>query len=241
MKPAAAALPPPPAAIRCGWVGLRPLPPPDRWEHRWDPEDVAVVRVGAGPLGAAVARALGALGWRVVTLDPTGAALDAAEPYDVDPEPALREVERHGRIVAFVDVHDAAATGADLLDAPVEEARLLSTFAFASALGPRLAAPGRDRAWFVVVTQLDGALGLAPAGTPREVVTAGVYGLVKTLRHEWPTVTCRAVDLHPDLPAAEAADRVVDELLDADRGLAEVALGPGARRTPAIHEAPGGR
>jgi NAD(P)-dependent dehydrogenase (short-subunit alcohol dehydrogenase family) len=65
----------------------------------------------------------------------------------------------------------------------------------------------------------------------------GVAGLVKSLAHEWPDVLVRVADLGPAVPAAEAADRLLDELGDVS-GPVEVGHCGGRRLTLACRPAP---
>ncbi|WP_434628779.1 SDR family NAD(P)-dependent oxidoreductase [Chromobacterium sp. CV08] len=76
------------------------------------------------------------------------------------------------------------------------------------------------RSALLAVARLDGRLGTAGAadGDP---VAGGLAGLVKTLRHEVPGVAARFVDLAPQLPAALAAERLLQELADAASDAAE--------------------
>src|SRR5205814_1190712 len=46
---------------------------------------------------------------------------------------------------------------------------------------------------------LDGGFGLAQLDPSRPPLDGGLAGLVKTARHEWPEVACKALDLAPDL------------------------------------------
>jgi NAD(P)-dependent dehydrogenase (short-subunit alcohol dehydrogenase family) len=88
-------------------------------------------------------------------------------------------------------------------------------FEWLKLAGPRLRQPGRASV-FVTVARLDGAFGLAnlpPAASP---AGGGLAGLVKTVRHEWPEVYCKAVDLSPASGVTQAAAAaVVDEILSA--------------------------
>ncbi len=53
--------------------------------------------------------------------------------------------------------------------------------------------------------------------TPRNPLTGGLAGLVKTAAHEWPEVSCKSLDLSHDVHdagnAAPIADQIADELL----------------------------
>jgi len=64
------------------------------------------------------------------------------------------------------------------------------------AAGPQLRA---HRGVLLTVTCLDGAFGLA-GGSVSEPLAGALAGLAKTAAHEWPEVTCRALDLAPSVP-----------------------------------------
>jgi NAD(P)-dependent dehydrogenase (short-subunit alcohol dehydrogenase family) len=70
---------------------------------------------------------------------------------------------------------------------------------------------------------MDGAFGLANLSPDTNPALGGLAGLVKTARHEWPEVSCKAIDLDPafDTPPVAAA-AVVDEMLSV--GPAEVGI-----------------
>jgi hypothetical protein len=179
------------------------------------------------PLAGSLAQQLTGRGWRVVTMT------------SMDSEDALRKMANgHGRLAAFIDVRRCPQDGRP--DLPLmnhaEEARLKSVFLAAKHLGPVLTAPEAGRTWFIVVTHVDGKLGLGDGPATHGIVSAGIPGLLKTLRHEWPSVFCRAVDLHPELHPDRAAELVAAELEDADLTLAEVGHGPEGRCTIATFE-----
>ena len=88
---------------------------------------------------------------------------------------------------------------------------------------------------FVVVTRLDGELGMA--GRPgASAIVGGLFGLVKTVRQEWPVVFCRAVDVHPEIADEHAAALILGELQDPNRLVAEVGHGERGRVTLTAHE-----
>ncbi len=90
-----------------------------------------------------------------------------------------------------------------------------TAFLWAQAAAPKLRSAGRA-AFFGTVVQLDGAFGLMDLAVNANPALGGFAGLVKTARHEWPEVACKAIDLAPDFareaPAA-AAVAIADELL----------------------------
>lgn len=199
-------------------AAMRALPRPDSAEYAWDPESVCVILSDDAPLSAALEKRLAARGWRVAVH--TGSSI---------PEGGLDALAPpKGRVGALISIAPGAtemaaqSAGEELLGNAREEAWLLSQFRLARQLSPQLNALGAPRTWFVAVTRLDGKLGLGSSPKASGVVAAGVYGLVKTLRLEWPSVFCRAIDLHPELDAAFAAERIVAELHDPDQTLGEV-------------------
>ncbi len=80
----------------------------------------------------------------------------------------------------------------------------------------------------LTVSRLDGAFGfgnLSPEGNP---VSGGLAGLVKTVRHEWDQVQCKALDIPADTLNAETlASEILDEMFRV--GPLEVGLTPEAR------------
>jgi NAD(P)-dependent dehydrogenase (short-subunit alcohol dehydrogenase family)/acyl carrier protein len=86
---------------------------------------------------------------------------------------------------------------------------------------------------FVTVARLDGAFGFADLAPMADPTAGGLAGLVKTARHEWPEVHCKAIDLAPAFhdPAA-AASALVEELLT--QGPVEVGIAPTHRCTLAL-------
>lgn len=216
-------------------VAVRALPRPDSAEYAWEPDSVCVLLSGDAPLAAALEKRLAARGWRVVVRTHAEVADGGLE--------AL--VPPRGRVGALISVGPgpdgatevaARSAGEALLGNPREEAWLLSLFHLARLVSPQLNAPGAPRSWFVAVTRLDGQLGLGSSPLTAGVVAAGVFGLVKTLRREWPSVFCRAIDLHPELDPAFAAERVVAELHDPDPSLGEVGHGLHGRATIGVIE-----
>jgi hypothetical protein len=101
---------------------------------------------------------------------------------------------------------------------------------------PLMDAAADTRTAFVTVTQMDGQFGLNgyKAADP---LPGGFGGLVKSLRHEWTQVFCRALDFHPDLDAQVVVEKIEEELFDADLRQSEVGYTPEGRFTLALDEA----
>lgn len=63
---------------------------------------------------------------------------------------------------------------------------------------------------FVIsVSRMDGHFGLSGPWHDPYPLDAGLSGLVKTAHHEWPGISCCAVDVQPTLPPAESARKIV--------------------------------
>lgn len=202
-------------------VGVRPLTTPDTTDFVWDPAHVCVIVSENHTLADVLARQLIERGWRVVVAAPSAVGTESWPDA--------------GRVAACIDIHSpGSAVPGDMLTDADAEARVRMSFLLARQLSPVLNASDLSGAWFVTVTQMDGRLGLDARSAG--LVSAGAIGLTKTLRQEWPTVFCRAVDLHPELEPEEAARAVIAELFDADSSLMEVGHGPHGRCTLAACE-----
>jgi NAD(P)-dependent dehydrogenase (short-subunit alcohol dehydrogenase family) len=81
----------------------------------------------------------------------------------------------------------------------------------------------------LTASRLDGAFGLAGGPPWREPLDGGLAALAKTVRHEWPEVHARAVDVSPSLPPEVAAERIVREMFVSGPG--EVGLSERGRIT----------
>ncbi|SHJ71002.1 polyketide-type polyunsaturated fatty acid synthase PfaA [Malonomonas rubra DSM 5091] len=67
---------------------------------------------------------------------------------------------------------------------------------------------------FATISRLNGHFGLQPGDEITDVNSGGLAGLSKTAGHEWPKVSCKAIDLATDLESTEkAAAEIVNALL----------------------------
>ena len=90
-----------------------------------------------------------------------------------------------------------------------------TAFLWLRAAAPKLRGVGRAR-FLGSVVQLDGSFGLLELSANANAALGGLAGMVKTARHEWPEVACKAIDLAPEFAAAQpalAAAAIADELL----------------------------
>ncbi|MBI5762355.1 MAG: SDR family NAD(P)-dependent oxidoreductase [Planctomycetes bacterium] len=118
--------------------------------------------------------------------------------------------------------------GSDALWSLQAEQFLKSAFAIAKSAAKSLqSSVATGGALFATITRMDGAFGLF--GRDHEPAHGGLAGLAKTAAHEWPGVTCKAIDVDA---AWLDIDAITDSLLRefAAPGPLEVALGLDSRR-----------
>lgn len=228
-------------------VRLDALPIPDRLELHLPEGHVALITDDGSATTPNLVQALTEQGWKIVVLNfPTSVV---AHPSELPPSVArvtLSELtEEHlvqqlstiattyGSIAGFIHLHPAfqlaATQGLSFLE--VEKAIVKMVFFLAKHLKPSLTqAAQQGRSCFYSVARLDGAFGFEQQrnyGT----IAAGLFGLTKSLGHEWQQVQCRAIDLCPDLDPVRSAQYISAELYDADRTIREVAYSAQGRYT----------
>ncbi|BBB47629.1 type I polyketide synthase [Pelolinea submarina] len=147
-------------------------------------------------------------------------------------------IAENDKLVGFVHLEPSHnGNGKKAIDISEKNAEALkSVFLMARHLKAPLAqAAGQARTAFLTVTQMDGQFGLNGTKSS-DPYPGGFAGLTKTLRLEWPTVYCRALDIHPEVDAQEAAEVILDEIHDADLRLTEVGYTPTGRFTVALED-----
>jgi hypothetical protein len=138
-----------------------------------------------------------------------------------------------GPIGALIHLHPHLQSSASLSPSAgdLDQMIVKQVFLMAKHLKPSLhPSPPVGRSCFVTVARLDGAFGCSQA-LDFSPISAGLFGLTKTLNAEWESVFCRAIDLSPHLEADQAAQAILAELHDANLGLTEVAYGDKGRTT----------
>ncbi|NNJ11052.1 polyketide synthase, partial [Chloroflexales bacterium ZM16-3] len=223
------------------------LPAPDLLEASVPNGWSCVITDDGTDAAAASAAALAERGWQPVVLrlpaslvgarpalPPSVGRVDLQDLSEGQLEQALRTIsESYGPVGGFIHLHPQPASLAPSngLLSEAEQQIVKMVFLAAKQLSPALTAAGRaGRPLFMAVTRMDGELG---TGMARQIspVSGGLFGLVKTLRQEWPGVFCRAVDISPDSSAAQAARLIAAESADPDARLTEVGHGPQGRVT----------
>jgi len=87
----------------------------------------------------------------------------------------------------------------------------------------------RGRKAFFALTRMDGRLGLS--NPDMKCLSAGCFGLVKTLKTETENVFCRTLDFHEEMDAGSVAEQTVKELFDMNVSLCDVGIKNGQRST----------
>nr|WP_138497437.1 type I polyketide synthase [Nostoc sp. PA-18-2419] len=146
----------------------------------------------------------------------------------------LQAIATHcGTIGAFIHLHPifVANNTGKIPYIEQEKAIVKHVFLIAKHLKPSLNETARHgRSYFCTVAHLDGAFGF-----DRKVnfgaIGAGLFGLTKTLRWEWPKVFTRAIDLSPRIDAQQSVNHIIAELHDPNLYIGEVAYGSQGRVT----------
>ncbi|MGF1673368.1 MAG: beta-ketoacyl synthase N-terminal-like domain-containing protein [Rivularia sp. (in: cyanobacteria)] len=128
----------------------------------------------------------------------------------------------YGEIAAFMHLHPVNQT---------ETAIIKQVFLLAKHLKTSLTQAGKlGRSCFMTVTRLDGELGCS-GKNQLSAITGGLFGLTKSLRWEWQSVFCRAIDLSPDFDTTIATQHILAEFHDPNRLISEVGYGKRGRMT----------
>ena len=127
---------------------------------------------------------------------------------------------------ALIVLAPAAKLGKKDFWSDSSELWLKKAFRLVRAAGPALRAAGRKSgAAMMTVSRLDGAFGMTGLKSEQDPVFGGLAGLAKTAGHEWPEVSCRAVDAAAGWDhTVSVAQALADELFlkgPAELGLAE--------------------
>ncbi|QSJ19082.1 acyltransferase domain-containing protein [Nostoc sp. UHCC 0702] len=235
-----------------GNVGRRPaklkfLPPPDSLDFTLPEGHISLITDDGSLTTSQVAKTLVERGWKVVVLSfpqslipqqsPLPAGVNRITLADMSEELLQHKLSaiatNFGTIGAFIHIHPAFQTSHISTIAYLEQDKAIvkHVFFMAKHLKKTLNEAARyQRSCFLTVTHLDGAFGFEH-NTNFGAIAAGLFGLVKTLRWEWPKVFARAIDLSPTLDAQLSAQHIIAELHDPNLYISEVAYGSQGRVT----------
>lgn len=226
---------------------LKTLPRPDYLDFTLPEGHIGLITDDGTLTTAKLAYSLIEQGWKVVVVSfpqsvvlqqvplPTGVTrVTLANLSEEHLQQQLQAIINHcGPIGAFIHLHPlfAAEKTGKLSYPEAEKAIVKHVFLMAKYLKPSLnAAANLGRSCFCTVARLDGAFGWEYKEN-FGAIGAGLFGLTKSLRWEWPQVFTRAIDLSPSLDAQESVANIIAELHDSNRYIAEVGYGLRGRVT----------
>ena len=229
-------------------VKLRTLPRPDFLDAQLPEGHIGLITDDGSLTTTKLAHALIEQGWKVVVLSfpqslvasqlplPAGVTrVTLANMSEQHLQLLLQSVTtKHGAIGAFIHLHPqfTPEKPGHISYPEAEKAIIKQVFLMAKHLKTTLnnAASLAGRTSFCTVAHLDGEFGLGHQGN-FSPISAGLFGLTKSLRWEWPQVFFRAIDLNPTLDPHESAEYIVAELHDSNRYIGEVGYGNQGRVT----------
>ncbi len=236
--------------IEQGVVIRKLLPAPDYMEFSLPEQHVCLVTDEGTSTTPMLVQSLLSKGWPVVVMRlpetitprrlplPDGAGSVVLQDLsEACLEARLAEVkQRFGPVAVFVHLDVTNDDGATFSAA--EKSLVKLVFLTAKHLKEQLnQAAQNGRAAFLSVSRMDGEFGLGE-GANYTPVSGGTFGLVKTLNLEWDEVFCRAIDISPALHDEQAVERILAELHDPNRLVAEVGYTIDERSTLVIASVP---
>jgi polyketide-type polyunsaturated fatty acid synthase PfaA len=228
-------------------VKLRSLPQPDYLDFTLPEGHIGLITDDGSLTTYKLTESLIEKGWKVVVISfpqsliaqqaplPTGVTrVTLANLSEEHLQQQLQAIASHcGAIGAFIHLHPMFVvnhTGSISYN-EVEKAIVKHVFLMAKHLKPSLnEAAKHGRSCFCTVAHLDGAFGLEYK-VNFGAIGAGLFGLTKTLRWEWPKVFTRAIDLSPRLDAKQSVHNIIAELHDPNLYISEVGYGSQGRVT----------
>ncbi|MEH1885741.1 beta-ketoacyl synthase N-terminal-like domain-containing protein [Nostoc sp.] len=228
-------------------VKLRSLPQPDYLDFKLPEGHIGLITDDGSLSTYKLTESLIEKGWKVVVISfpqsliaqqaplPTGVTrVTLANLSEEHLQQQLQAIASHcGAIGAFIHLHPMFVgnhTGSISYNES-EKAIVKHVFLMAKHLKPSLnEAAKHGRSCFCTVAHLDGAFGLEYK-VNFGAIGAGLFGLTKTLRWEWPKVFTRAIDLSPRLDAKQSVQNIIAELHDPNLYISEVGYGSQGRVT----------
>lgn len=227
------------------------MPEPDWLDHALPVKHICLLTNDGTPTTSEVIELLIQQSWQVVLLSfpeaimplrslPQGVnqiVLEDLSEEHLKQQLAIIEAT-YGAIAAFIHLHPACqidrTQGVHLPQS--DKAILKQVFFLAKHLKPSLSKTSiKGRSSFLTVARLDGEFGFRQA-VSYSPISAGLFGLTKSLNFEWKSIFCRAIDLSPDIDSKQSAHHILAELHDPDWSLVEVGYGPQGRSTLVVNE-----
>ncbi len=223
--------------IKRALVHQKFLPPPDKLDFDLPAAHICLITDDGSQLTSELAQSLQHQGWKVVVLCFPQLATKASLPEGIERvmlengsdeqiKTQLAEIQaNYGQIATFMHLNPGECKDNSIIKQVFFLAKHLKTsLTEAAKLG---------RSCFITVTRLDGELGCSGK---KEInpISGGLFGLTKSLKWEWQSVFCRAIDINPELDDTTATQHIIAELHDPNRLISEV--GYGARRMTVVSE-----
>ena len=232
------------------FLPAKPTSPPSKNGSHTPPTPSGIDSANSGYTNDAVERSI--LQFMDMDLSADRAPIPLLEGGEIwlvaEEEPFTREIANQlaamgyqPRLVPWMSVGTVKSSGALsglVLVAPATIPVTMSlnrlAFQWVQTAGPRLRQIARQSSSAVIVTvaRLDGLFGLGGIAPTADATAGGLAGLIKTLKHEWPEISCKAIDIMPAYIAdepAKAATATIEEILGG--GPIEVGISPTHRCT----------
>ncbi|MBV6625858.1 MAG: acyltransferase domain-containing protein [Rivularia sp. (in: Bacteria)] len=218
------------------------LPPPDKLEFDLPSGHICLLTDDGSQLTSELAQNLQHQGWKVIVLSFPQLTTKSLLPQDIKRvllengsdeqiKAQLTNIRaNHGEIAVFVHLNPVETGNTAIIKQVFFLAKHLKTsLNQAAKLG---------RSCFVTVTKLDGELGCSGKNKfiENSSITGGLFGLTKSLRWEWQSVFCRAIDINPELDNTIATQHILAELHDPNRLIVEVGYNQQGRMTLTSNE-----
>ncbi len=228
-------------------VKLKVLPQPDFLDFTLPEGHIGLLTDDGSLTTSQLAQILTEQGWKIVVLSfplslvpqhsPLPPGVNRVNLTDLSEEHLQQQLAtistKYGPIGAFIHLNPVfeVIRNGKIPYLEQEKAIVKHVFLMAKHLKKSLnEATHYGRSCFCTVARLDGAFGLGQ-NVHFGPISAGLFGLTKTLNWEWQQVFCRAIDLSPHIDAQESAGHIFAELHDPNRYITEIAYGSHGRVT----------
>ena len=223
------------------------MPQPDYLDFTLAEDQICLLTDDGSLTTIKLAQSLIKQGWKVVVLSfPQSLIAEQSLPKGINrvvmqdlSEESLKQhlaaiTDTYGSIGAFIHLHPLFEFNNKISFLEADKAILKQIFLIAKHLKKSLnGAAEQGYSCFVTVARLDGAFGIEHKAS-FSAISAGLFGLTKSLNLEWKSVFCRAIDLSPEIHAEASTEYIIAELHDPNRCLSEVGYSTQGRTTLTI-------